>query len=85
MIVALLDFIRSRDAQNSLKLAAFVLLWAGLIATNSQRYGIFSLPTWVARSYAAASIMHLTLLTGSLGRAIEKCRSLSQEGVSSCS
>lgn len=66
MIVALLDFIRSRDAQNSLNLAAFVLLWAGLIATNSQRYGVFSLPTWVAGSYAAASIMHLTLLTGSL-------------------
>ncbi|WP_411906994.1 ATP-binding protein [Rhizobium mayense] len=66
VIVALMDFHRLRDAQNGLKLAAFGLLWAGLIATNSQRYGIFPLPGWVAGSYAAASIMHLTLLTGSL-------------------
>lgn len=66
VIVALMDFHRVRDAQNGLKLAAFGLLWAGLIATNSQRYGIFPLPGWVAGSYAAASIMHLTLLTGSL-------------------
>jgi signal transduction histidine kinase len=66
VVVALMDFHRTRDAQNGLKLAAFGLLWAGLIATNSQRYGVFSLPGWVAGSYAAASITHLTLLTGSL-------------------
>ncbi len=66
MAVVLLDFTRSPNAQHGLNLAAFSLLWGGLIATNGQRYGILPLPTWVAGSYAATSIMHFTLLTGSL-------------------
>ncbi|MDW5317156.1 HAMP domain-containing sensor histidine kinase [Rhizobium sp. PL01] len=66
MGVAVLDFGRSRNAQHGLNLAAFGLLWAGLIATNGQRYGIMALPSWVAGSYAATSIIHFTLLTGSL-------------------
>lgn len=66
MSVALIDFLRQPNAQTGLNSAAFGLLWAGLIATNSQRYGILSLPSWVAGSYAATSITHFTLLTGSL-------------------
>lgn len=66
MCVAIGDFIRDRNAQTGLNVAAFSLLWAGLIATNGQRYGIFPLPSWVAGSYATTSIMHFTLLTGSL-------------------
>ena len=66
MLVALIDVIRNPNAQTGLNFAAFGLLWAGLMATNGQRYGVFPLPTWVAGSYAATSIMHFTLLTGSL-------------------
>ncbi|MCM2431454.1 sensor histidine kinase [Agrobacterium rosae] len=66
MAVALSDFRRRPNAQTGLNFAAFGLLWAGLIATNGQRYGIFPWPSWVAGSYAATSIMHFTLLTGSL-------------------
>jgi len=66
MIIALADFKRTPDAQYGLTFAAFGLLWAGLMATNLQRYGILPLPSWVAGSYASTSIAHFTLLTGSL-------------------
>ncbi|QCJ00288.1 sensor histidine kinase [Agrobacterium larrymoorei] len=66
MSVALLDLIRTPGAQQGLNFSAFVLLWAGLIATNGQRYGVLSLPSWVASFYAITSIIHFTLLTGSL-------------------
>lgn len=64
--VALLDFWRQRGAETALKLAAFALLWAGLILTNSQRYGVISLPNWVSKSYGTTSIIYFILLTGSL-------------------
>ncbi|WP_043619675.1 sensor histidine kinase [Ensifer sp. ZNC0028] len=79
MIVALLDFLRSRDAQHGLNLAAFGLLWAGLIATNGQRYGVFPLPSWVASSYAATSIIHFTLLTGSLAVRLRNAEAAARE------
>ncbi len=64
--IALTDFKRTPDAQYGLTFAAFGLLWAGLMATNLQRYGILPLPSWVAGSYASTSIAHFTLMTGSL-------------------
>jgi signal transduction histidine kinase len=79
VIVAFLDFHRSRDAQQGLNFAAFGLLWAGLIVTNSQRYGILPLPGWVASSYAATSIMHFTLLTGSLAVRLRKAEAATRE------
>ncbi|CUX47331.1 sensor histidine kinase [Agrobacterium genomosp. 13] len=72
MVVAFVDFNRSRDAQHGLNFAAFSLLWAGLMVTNSQRYGLLPLPGWVASSYAATSIVHFTLLTGSLAVRLRK-------------
>ncbi|NTZ92424.1 ATP-binding protein [Agrobacterium tumefaciens] len=79
MIVAFLDFIRSRDAQHGLNLAAFGLLWAGLMATNGQRYGVLPLPVWVAGSYAATSIIHFTLLTGSLAVRLRNAEAAARE------
>lgn len=66
LCVASMDFWRRRHAEAALKLAAFALLWAGLILTNSQRYGVISLPNWVSKSYGATSIVYFILLTGSL-------------------
>ncbi|SOC90472.1 7TM diverse intracellular signalling [Rhizobium sp. AN5] len=79
MVVAFVDFARSRDAQHGLNFAAFSLLWAGLVMTNGQRYGIFPLPSWVAGSYAATSIIHFTLLTGSLAVRLRKAEAAARE------
>lgn len=79
VIVSLVDLYRSRDPQHGLNFAAFGLLWAGLIVTNSQRYGILPLPTWVARSYAATSIIHFTLLTGSLAVRLRKAETATRD------
>lgn len=64
--VALRDFTKFRDAETGLRATAFLLLWAGLILTSAQRLAIFSLPNWLAHSYAATGICHFILLTGSL-------------------
>jgi len=78
MLVSLIDLKRAPDAQTGLNFAAFGLLWAGLMATNGQRYGVFPLPTWVAESYAATSIVHFTLLTGSLAVRLRNAENLAR-------
>jgi signal transduction histidine kinase len=64
--VTMIDFWRLRHTEAALKLAAFALLWAGLLLTNSQRYGVLPLPNWVSKSYGATSIIYFILITGSL-------------------
>jgi signal transduction histidine kinase len=64
--VTMIDFWRLRHAEATLKLAAFALLWAGILLTNSQRYGVLPLPNWVSKSYGATSMIYFILITGSL-------------------
>ncbi|NRF20393.1 sensor histidine kinase [Agrobacterium pusense] len=79
MIIAILDFVRRRNGQNGLNLSAFTALWVGLIITNSQRYGVLPLPSWFAGSYALASIVHFTLLTGSLSVRLRNAEAATRE------
>jgi signal transduction histidine kinase len=79
VIVATGDFWRSRRAEEGLKLAAFFLLWAGLLLTNGQRYGVVPLPNWVAKSYGTTSIIYFILLTGSLAVRLRRAEAASRD------
>ena len=79
MIVAARDFRHLRHAEEGLKFAAFFLLWAGLLLTNGQRYGVVPLPNWVAKSYGTTSIIYFILLTGSLAIRLRKAEAASRE------
>lgn len=79
VLVASLDFLKGPSAQQALNFSAFAMLWGGLAATNGQRYGLFSLPSWVANSYAVTSIIYFTLLTGSLAVRLRNAEASARE------
>lgn len=79
VLVATLDFLKRPSAQQALNFSAFAILWGGLAATNGQRYGLFSLPSWVANSYAVTSIIYFTLLTGSLAVRLRNAEAFARE------
>jgi signal transduction histidine kinase len=79
LAVAAMDFRHEKDPESGLKLAAFALLWGGLMLTNAQRYGVVPLPNWVSRSYGATSIVYFILLTGSLAVRLRRAEEASRQ------